>query len=126
MSVNSFFWKLKTLVPVMSAGMRSGVNWMRENSQPSTCASVRTSSVFATPGTPSISACWPMKNGDERLVDDLALADDDLAHFSPDGLEQVGELFKILLHKFLARRGWLISRSKWYDSTIWCWPWRFR
>ena len=25
-SVNSFFWRLKTLVPVMSAGMRSGVN----------------------------------------------------------------------------------------------------
>ena len=52
---------LKTLVPVMSAGMRSGVNWMRLNSHPSTRARVRTSSVFATPGTPSMSAWWPVK-----------------------------------------------------------------
>ena len=61
MSVNSFFCILKTLVPVMSAGIRSGVNWMRLNSHPSTRASVRTSSVFATPGTPSMSAWWPVK-----------------------------------------------------------------
>ena len=45
-------------VPVMSAGIRSGVNWMRLNSAPRTWASVRTSSVLATPGTPSMSACW--------------------------------------------------------------------
>ena len=35
-------FKLKTLVPVMSAGMRSGVNWMRPNSPPRTFARVRT------------------------------------------------------------------------------------
>jgi hypothetical protein len=38
-------------VPVMSEGIRSGVNWMRLNSRPSVCAMVRTISVFAVPGS---------------------------------------------------------------------------
>src|SRR3954469_2572712 len=41
-------------VPVMSDGIRSGVNWIRENFSSSTRASVCTSSVFASPGTPTI------------------------------------------------------------------------
>src|SRR5580765_6189703 len=41
-------------VPVMSDGIRSGVNWMRLNRSSSTCASVAISSVFARPGTPTI------------------------------------------------------------------------
>ena len=45
-------------VPTMSAGTRSGVNWMRANVPPTTRASVSTASVFATPGTPS-SRQWP-------------------------------------------------------------------
>src|SRR5437870_4710707 len=45
----------------MSAGIKSGVNWMRANSQPRTWAKVRTRSVFATPGTPSMSAWLPVK-----------------------------------------------------------------
>jgi hypothetical protein len=58
---NSLRCRLKTLVPVMSAGMRSGVNWILANSQPSTRASVRTRRVLATPGTPSMSAWFPVK-----------------------------------------------------------------
>ena len=42
------------MVPVMSAGSRSGVNWMRENVALSVYDSVLTVSVFASPGTPSI------------------------------------------------------------------------
>ena len=42
----------------MSAGIRSGVNWMRENVSDSVSASVRTSIVLPRPGTPSSSA-WP-------------------------------------------------------------------
>src|SRR5688500_15729777 len=45
-------------VPVMSAGIRSGVNWMRLNSRSRASASVRTSIVLPSPGTPS-SKAWP-------------------------------------------------------------------
>ncbi len=50
------FWS-KTSEPVTSAGSRSGVHWMRENARPRAAESVRTSSVFATPGTSSRSTC---------------------------------------------------------------------
>ena len=49
---------LKTLPPVTSDGIRSGVNWMRLLSHPSTRPSVRTSSVLPRPGAPS-SSTWP-------------------------------------------------------------------
>ena len=45
-----------TSVPVTSAGIRSGVNWTRLNPRSITSARVRTSSVFASPGTPVSSA----------------------------------------------------------------------
>ena len=41
-------------VPVMSVGIRSGVNCMRLNDSPSAVASVRTSKVLAVPGMPVI------------------------------------------------------------------------
>ena len=44
-------------VPVMSAGIRSGVNWMRRNFRCSERASVLTSRVLAKPGTPSSTQC---------------------------------------------------------------------
>ena len=47
-----------TIEPVMSPGIRSGVNCTRRVSTDSAPARVRTSSVLATPGTPSIST-WP-------------------------------------------------------------------
>jgi hypothetical protein len=49
-------------VPVMSDGIRSGVNWMRLNLRSSTCASVRMSSVLASPGTPTIRLLPPTKS----------------------------------------------------------------
>src|SRR5262245_19633036 len=49
---------LMTSVPVMSEGIRSGVNWMRRNSMSSVRASVRPMSVFPRPGTPC-SSTWP-------------------------------------------------------------------
>ena len=67
------------VVPTMSAGIRSGVNWMRLKRSDSTSPSVRTSSVLPRPGTPS-SRMWPP--GEERqqhLVHGLVLTDDDLA-----------------------------------------------
>ena len=47
-----------TLVPRMSAGMRSGVNWMRLYCSCRARAIVRTSSVLPSPGSPS-SSTWP-------------------------------------------------------------------
>ena len=47
-----------TSVPVMSVGMRSGVNWIRLNLRSRASAIVCTSSVLAKPGTPTSSA-WP-------------------------------------------------------------------
>ncbi len=46
-----------TSVPVMSEGIRSGVNWIRLNSSDIVWASVLTSSVLASPGTPTSRQC---------------------------------------------------------------------
>ena len=102
MSVNSLRCRLKTFVPVMSAGMRSGVNWMRAKSQPSTCASVRTSSVLATPGTPSISAWLPVKMAISACSIDVVLADDDFAGFVAGLGEDFFQSFGV--HSFRFRR----------------------
>ena len=45
-------------MPVMSLGIRSGVNWIRLKSSDSDCASEWTISVLARPGTPSRMQ-WP-------------------------------------------------------------------
>ncbi len=49
-------------VPITSAGIRSGVNWMRLNGKLSVSASVRTSIVLPSPGTPSSSTLPPANN----------------------------------------------------------------
>jgi hypothetical protein len=49
-------------VPVMSDGIRSGVNWMRENLSSRTRASVWIKSVFASPGTPTMRLFPPTKS----------------------------------------------------------------
>src|ERR1700738_344146 len=46
-----------TSVPVMSEGIRSGVNWMRLKLRESASASVEMSSVLARPGTPTNRQC---------------------------------------------------------------------
>src|SRR6476646_4129362 len=48
----------RTSEPTMSDGIKSGVNWMRLFSSPSTAPSVSTRLVLARPGTP-ISRAWP-------------------------------------------------------------------
>jgi hypothetical protein len=45
----------------MSEGIRSGVNCTRWNRSPSIAASIRTSVVFPTPGTSSISTWFPVR-----------------------------------------------------------------
>src|SRR6266705_5492635 len=48
------------MVPMTSAGSRSGVNWIRENAMRRHSATVRTARVLASPGTPSSSTCPPV------------------------------------------------------------------
>ena len=55
---NELLAKLNTLVPMMSDGIRSGVNWMRLNAHPTALDNALTVRVFAVPGTPS-SMAWP-------------------------------------------------------------------
>src|SRR5579872_3694695 len=63
---NWLLCKLKTLVPRMSDGIRSGVNWTRLQSSASRRASVRAISVLAVPGTPS-SRTWPPHNSASNI-----------------------------------------------------------
>jgi hypothetical protein len=55
-----------TSEPRMSDGIRSGVNWMRRESRPSTMPSVSTNLVLARPGTPTSSA-WPPAKSATRV-----------------------------------------------------------
>src|SRR5881296_3033457 len=50
------------MVPITSAGSRSGVNWIRENAMRRHSATVRTAKVLASPGTPSSSTCPPVSS----------------------------------------------------------------
>ena len=81
-----------TCVPVMSAGMRSGVNWTRLHCKSSESASVRAISVLARPGVPTRRQ-WPRREKrDENLVDHFALPDDDARHLGADALHGRVEL----------------------------------
>ncbi len=93
-----------TSVPVMSAGIRSGVNWMRLKSSDSASASVRISSVLARPGTPT-SRQWPRANmAIKQLLDHVVLADDHLAKLAREslvGVAQVLNVFEVVIAEHL-------------------------
>jgi hypothetical protein len=59
--VNSLALASQISEPVTSPGIRSGVNCTRVDCSASVWARVRTSSVFAVPGTPS-SSTWPRQS----------------------------------------------------------------
>ena len=69
-------------VPVMSIGIRSGVNWMRLNFSDIVSASLLTSSVLARPGTPISRRVPAGEQADRQPLDDVVLADDDAAEFA--------------------------------------------
>ena len=79
----------------MSDGIRSGVNWMRENFRSSTRAIVWMSSVLARPGRADDQAVAADEQRHQHLLDDLVLADDDLLQLGDDllpaGVHPVGE-----------------------------------
>ena len=80
------------LMPVISSGVVSGVNWMRLNLAPSTCAIARPSSVFALPGGPSISTCPCASAATSSRSTASSLADDDLADLLARAVAQVDQV----------------------------------
>ena len=73
-------------VPMMSAGIRSGVNWMRLKSSESASARVRTSNVLPSPGTPSSSGMAADEQAGQDAMDDLVMADDHLGDLGLDAV----------------------------------------
>ena len=73
-----------TSVPVMSDGIRSGVNWMRLKSSDRHLDSVRIIKRLGQAGHAFEDAVAPAEQGDEQLLDDLVLADDDAAELLLD------------------------------------------
>ncbi len=78
-------------MPVMSEGIRSGVNWTRLKERLSTSARVEMSSVLARPGTPDEEAVAAGEEGDQEVLDHLALPDDALLDLLDDGGPRPGE-----------------------------------
>ena len=91
-------------VPVMSAGIRSGVNWMRLWLMPSAPANARTMLVLPRPGTPSSRAWPPEDQADQHAADRLALSHDRGAHALLDRLGDGAEGGSGALGARLARR----------------------
>ncbi len=95
MSENSFRCRLKTFVPVMSAGIRSGVNWMRAKSRAEHARQRAHEQGFGDAGHAFDEGVVAGEDGDERLFDDVVLADDDLAGLRPRLGEDFLESFSI-------------------------------
>ena len=78
----------KTAEPVTSPGIKSGVNCTRLESSAKAAARDRTSSVFATPGTPSSSTCPPDSSAMTSPVTARILPDHSLGDLGADGQER--------------------------------------
>ena len=89
-----------TSVPMMSDGIRSGVNWMRLNFRCTASASVLISSVFARPGTPRSRQWPPGQERGEDFGDHLILANNHAAKLFLKGTDQGGGLGQAHLQKY--------------------------
>ena len=82
-------------VPVMSLGIRSGVNWMRENLRSSTCAIVWIEQRLRESRHADDQAVAAGEQRQQHELDHVLLADDQLVQLGDDlvatGLEPVGE-----------------------------------
>ena len=93
-------WNLKTrlppsstrmLVPVMSAGMRSGVNWIRLNVQSMTSRDRPDEHRLAQSRDALEQHVAVREEADEGVADEVLLADDDLADLGLDAPGALGE-----------------------------------
>ena len=72
---------------MMSAGIRSGVNWMRENFRFKHSAERAHQQRLAQPGH-AFEQTWPPANqGDKHLLDQFFMADDDARHLGFEFIE---------------------------------------
>ena len=75
-----------TSVPVMSEGIRSGVNWMRLKREVEGLGEAGDEEGLGEAGDADEQGVAAGEDGDEDLLDDLVLADDDLGQFLADAL----------------------------------------
>ena len=99
-------WNLKslpisTLVPRMSAGIRSGVNWTRPNSTSSTRPSVESSLVLPSPAHLPQDVALAERGGQDG-VDEMALPDDHLGDFVAASPDALGEYLGVRVHRVVA------------------------
>ena len=78
-------------VPVMSLGIRSGVNWMRLNFRCNACASVEIGQRFGQPRHADGQAVAAGEDADQHLLDHLVLADNDLVDLADEHLAGLGD-----------------------------------
>ena len=93
-------------MPVMSIGIRSGVNWMRLNFSDIVSASLLTSRVLASPGTPISRACPRANRQIASRSIDVVLADDDPAQLLAQpgiGIAQVVDRLDVVLAQSILR-----------------------
>ena len=79
----------------MSAGMRSGVHWMRLSSMPEYRAERLDQSRLGEAGNADEQGMAAGEQGDQRLIDHLALAEDDAADALADEREARAQRFDI-------------------------------
>ena len=70
----------------MSAGIRSGVNWMRLNVEVEDLGERLDQQRLGQPGHAGDQAVAAGEQRDQHLIDDLVLADDDLAQLGEDAV----------------------------------------
>ena len=102
----------------MSLGMRSGVNCTRENVSSSACATVWTSSVLASPGTPTSSAWPPASSAATRLSTTVVLPDDALGDLRDECAAGARELVEQLDVAFIARGGGASGSRRSHDRNV--------
>ncbi len=78
------------MLPTMSAGIRSGVNWMREYFSCSTRARVRSSVVLPKSGNAFEQHVPAREQADQDAIDHFLLADDDFPDLVTNFLELAG------------------------------------
>ncbi len=83
-------------VPVMSLGIRSGVNWIRLKLRSSASASGRTIRVLASPGTPIEQGVAAGEDGGQDPVDDVFLAHDALGHLALEPGDRADQALELL------------------------------
>ena len=82
-------------MPVMSLGIKSGVNWIRLKSRRQRLGERVHHQGFGEPGNALQDAVAAGENGDQKLIDDVVLAHDLAGHLFADGRIGLVELVEL-------------------------------